>query len=111
MSSLSSPRDEVVCLNLDGGSYELGVGECRELIRFLERRGERSERNPARVFARRLEALLDGRAGVQPDDVTEEELDAVADAAWDWLQRDGPDRFPERVLLLLDVVRARHARD
>ena len=111
MSSLSSPRDEVVCLNLGFGSCELGVGECRELIRFLERRGEGSERSPARMFARRLEALLDGRAGVQPDDVTEEELDTVADAAWDWLQRDGADRFPERVLLLLDVVRARHARD
>jgi len=111
MSSLSSARDEVVCLRLGFGSYELGVGECRELIRFLDPRREPSERNPASLLAHRLEALLDGRAGIQPGDVTEEELDAVADAAWEWLQRAGPDRFPERVLLLLDVVRARHARD
>lgn len=111
MSGLSFPRDEVVFLSLDFGAYELGVGECRELIRFLDRCGEPSEPNPARVCARRLEALLDGRTAIQPGDVTEEELDAVADAAWDWLQRDGPDRFPERVLLVLDVVRARHARD
>ncbi len=63
------------------------------------------------MLARRLEALLDGRAGVQPDDVTEDELDAVANAAWDWLRASAPMRFPERVLLLLDVLRARHAHD
>ena len=111
MNSLSSPREEAVVFRLDWGSYELGVGECRELIRFLERRGERSNGDSARAFARRLKALLDSRAGILPGDVTEEELDGIADAARDWLERDGPDLFPERMLLLLDVVRGRRAHD
>jgi hypothetical protein len=111
MSNVSSARAEIVRLELDLGSYELETSECRELIRFLERRGERPDGAPARAAARRLEDLVDMRAGIPFGDVGEEELDALADAAWDWLQRDGPDRCPERVLLVLDVVRARHAHE
>ena len=66
--------------------------------------------SPASSFAYRLESLLHDRAA-QRAHVTEEELDAIADAAWSWLQRDGRDGFPERVIVLLDAVRARHAHD
>jgi hypothetical protein len=79
-------------------------------MRFLERRGERSKQSSATLFARRLESLLNGRPD-QLDHVTEDELDAAAGAAWDWFERDGRDGIPERVLVLLDAVRARHAHD
>ncbi|MDH4102871.1 MAG: hypothetical protein OEV29_05760 [Thermoleophilia bacterium] len=111
MSGLSSPREEVVCLNLDLGSYELGVGECRELIRLLHRRRERPDGAAADASARRLEALLYRRAGPSAGNMTEDELDAIANSAWDWLERVGPDTFPERVLLVLDVLRARHVHE
>ena len=106
-----SRREEVVSLNLDLGSYELGVGECRELIRVLHRRSERPDGGAADASARRLEALLHRRVGLSAGNVTEDELDAIANAAWDWLQRVGPDAFPERVLLVLDVLRARHVHE
>jgi hypothetical protein len=110
-SGLSSHREEVVSLNLDLGSYELGVGECRELIRVLHRRSERPDGGAADASARRLEALLHRRVGPSAGNVTEDELDAIANAAWDWLQQVGPDAFPERVLLVLDVLRARHVHE
>jgi hypothetical protein len=110
-SGLSSRREEVVSLNLDLGSYELGVGECRELIRLLRRRSERPDGGAADVSARRLEALLHRRASPSAGNMMEDELDAIANAAWDWLQRVGPDAFPERVLLVLDVLRARHVHE
>jgi hypothetical protein len=98
-----------VSLKLDFGSYELGAEECRELIRCLHRRSERTDDVAALASARYLEGLRDARAGV--DHVTEEELDAIADAAWDWLQNAGSDALPERVLLVLDALRSRHAHE
>ena len=109
MSDVTSSRKAVVQLDLELGSFELGVGECRELIRCLDRCGERANSACARALARRLESHLE--SGDPTETISEAELDSIADAAWDWLERDGLDRFPERVLLLLDVVRARRAHD
>jgi hypothetical protein len=111
MTGTASSRDAVVRLNLDVGSFELGVGECRELMRSLERRGELPDGAGALAFRRRLASLLESGETTLPGGVGEDDLDAVADAAWAWLERDGLDGFPERVLLLLDVARARHAHD
>ena len=62
MSGLASARDDVVCLNLDFGSYEFEVAECRELIRFLEGRGKKSERDPPDdVVAAPMHGLRHGR--------------------------------------------------
>jgi hypothetical protein len=110
-SSPSARREEVVSLNLDLGSYELGASECRELIRILHRLGEQPDYVAADASARRLEALLHQPAGPSAGNVTEDELDAIATAAWDWLQRVGSDAIPERVLLVLDVLRARHVHE
>jgi hypothetical protein len=111
MSSPSVPP-EVVSVRLDFGSYELEADDCRELIRILRARGEQPDGAAALSSARCLEALLDtppeARAHEAP---TEDELDAIADAAWDWLRRVGPAELPERVLLMLDVLRARHVHE
>ena len=104
-------REEVVRLSFDFGTFELGVAECRELVRIL-RRGEEPVGAPAVACADRLEAVLDGR--VRPgalSELPEEQLDPLADAAWGWLQRAGQDGLPERVLTLLDVLRARHVHE
>ena len=108
---VSSPREEVVLLELDLGSYELGTDECDELIRVLRGRGRLPGGGTADASADRLEGLLGRRAGTAFGAVTEGELDAIADAAWDWLQRVGPATCPERVVLVLDVLRARHAHE
>ncbi len=111
-SAPPSRRWEVVRLDLEFGSYELGVDECRELIRILHRRGEQPDGEAALLGARRLEAVLDQHPEVDSArGVTEEQLDAVADAAWEWLQRVDSNVLPERVLLLLDVLRARHVHE
>jgi hypothetical protein len=110
MSVETRPRHDVVWFELDGGPYELGVDECRELIRLLGRRVERPGAGAALACARSLETLLDeGSLGAGA--LSEPQLDALADAAWDGLRRDGPDAVPERVLRLLDALRARHGRD
>jgi hypothetical protein len=114
MMAMQTPglRREVVRLDLDFGSYELGLDECRALTRILRRRGEEPEGALALACADRLEALLDGR--VEPHSsggMTEEQLDTIADAAWEWLRRAGRDGVPERVLVLLDALRARHVHE
>ena len=103
-------RHDVVWLDLGFGSYELGADECHQLIRFLSHRAGRPGARAELACARRLEALLDedslGRGAL-----SERQLDAVADAAWDWLQRVGSDALPERVLCFLDAVCARHGHE
>jgi hypothetical protein len=113
MSSGISPHpEEVVRLELDVGSYELGVDECSELVRRLRRKSERAGEGPADASANRLESLLGRRVGiVATARATEDELDAIADAAWDWLRSVGRADVPERVLVVLDVLRARHAHE
>jgi hypothetical protein len=102
-------RPQTVRLDLDFGSYELGADDCRELIRVLRRHGRRRDGEAALASAQRLDGLLAQRAGVhRPSALSEAQLDAIADAAWEWLRSVGPDRLPERVLVLLDVLRARH---
>lgn len=105
-------RPEVVRLGFDFGSYELGGDECRELIRILRLRGDRPGGEVELACAYRLEAILDGAADVRSlGGATEAQLDAIAEAAWAWLQRVGPETCPERVLVLLDVLRARHVHE
>ena len=111
MTDVTSAREAVVRLELDLGSFELGRDECSELIRRLDQRAERTHDPGPRSLARRLASLLESGDTVLPGGIEEEELDALADAAWDWLERDGPDGFPERVMVVLDVVRARHAHE
>jgi hypothetical protein len=113
MTSDLAPRSEdVVRLELDLGSYELGAEECRELVRLLRQRSELPDGVPAGAGADRLEALVFGSAGVAPaGTMTEEELDAVAEAAWAWCQDVGTEALPERVLRILDLLRARHTHE
>jgi hypothetical protein len=107
------PRSEdVVRIELDLGSYELGAEECRELVRLLRQRSELPDGLPAGACADRLEALVFGSAGVAPaGTMTEGELDAVAEAAWTWCQDVGAEALPERVLRILDLLRARHTHE
>jgi hypothetical protein len=109
---LASQREDVVRLELDLGSYELGAEECRELVRLLRQRSELPDGLPAAVCADRLEALVFGSAGIAPaGTMTEDELDAVAEAAWTWCQDVGAEALPERVLHILDLLRARHTHE
>jgi len=112
VEQMSTTLKRVISLDLEFGSYEVGAGEGRELARLLRRRAEGLSGSPALTAAVHLEALVDEPAGrVSGGPIGEDELDAIADAAWDWLQRAGPDAFPERVLVLLDALRARHVHD
>lgn len=96
-----------VTLELGIGGYELAPAECAELAGILRARG--AESLPALAAARRLESLeADVSADSPADDA---ELDAIADAAWTWLEQVGPADLPPRVLVLLDALRARHAHD
>ena len=105
-------RLEVVQLDFDFGSYELGAGECRELIRILRQRGDQPGGEVELACAYRLEMILDGSADVRSlCGATEAQLDAIAEAAWSLLQQVGPAACPERVLVLLDVLRARHVHE
>jgi len=104
--------EDVVRLELDLGSYELGAEECRELVRLLRERSELPDDLPAGACADRLEALVFGPAGIPPaGTMTEDELDAVAEAAWTWCQDVGSEALPERVLRILDLLRARHTHE
>jgi hypothetical protein len=105
-----SPRYDVVSLDVGAGAYELGVEECRELVRLLGRRAGRPGAGAALACASRLETILD-EGGLGSGAFSERQLDALGDAAWDWLERDGLDAVPERVVRLLDAVRARHGRE
>jgi hypothetical protein len=105
------PDREMVRLDLGFGTYDLGRGECGELAGFLRRRGEQPGDDGALAAAGRLEALLQDEAAPTPGPVTEAELDALADAAWQWLRQVGAAGLPPRVLVLLDGLRARHAHD
>jgi hypothetical protein len=111
MTDMTSPPGTVVRLEFDLGSFELGTDECRELIRRLDHRAAGPGGAHARSLAHRLSTLLESGATTLPGGIEEDELDALADAAWDWLEHVGSDGFPERVMLLLDVVRARHAHE
>jgi hypothetical protein len=106
-----SPSREVVRLDLGFGTYELGFGECGELAGFLRKRAEQPRDGGALAAASRLEALLQGEAASTTARATEAELDALADAAWDWLCQVGSTGLPPRVLALLDGLRARHAHE
>jgi hypothetical protein len=106
------PGKEVVRLDLDFATFELGADECEELVRLLRRRGAQPGGEPASIGANRFEAVLrTGRGAAAAGDVSDAELDALADAAWDWLRSSGPDATPERVLFMLDTLRSRHAHD
>lgn len=96
-----------VTLELGIGGYELAPAECAELAGLLRSRG--AESLTALVAARRLESLEAGVAADTP--VDDAELDAIADAAWTWLEQVGTAGIPPRVLVLLDALRARHAHD
>lgn len=111
-SGRSSGHESVVRLELDFGAFELGADECAELVRLLRQAGGGPGKAPAETSAHRLEALLE-RPGAPPVPrcVSEDELDAIADAGWEWLRRSGPQAVPERVLTLLDALRARHAHE
>jgi hypothetical protein len=109
-AGVSLAHGGVVTLDLDFGSYDLGIDECGELIRVLAQRGRRNEGGAAVASARRLEALFE-RDAAHVGVLSEDELDAIADAAWEWHERVGSGAFPERVLLVLDALRARHARE
>jgi hypothetical protein len=105
-------RQEVVRLGFDFGTYELELAECRELARSLRRADEEPAEERAVACADRLDAVLDGR--VEPGSrsgITEEHLDPLADAAWEWVRHVGHDGVSERVLTLLDVLRARHVHE
>lgn len=111
-SGVPPSSEQVVRVELDLGLYELGEDECRELIRRLRERGRQRGDEPAAACADRLEALLFGTAGIRPAGrATERELDALAEAAWEWCGEVGSGALPERVLRILDVLRARRARD
>jgi hypothetical protein len=107
-SGPESPTAEVIHLELDFGALELSVDECAELVRLLRERSARPGGAEAGAAADRLAI---GLGSVGAANVREEELDAMADAAWAWLNRAGSDTCPERVLLLLDVLRSRHAHE
>ena len=109
-SGLESSTAEVIHLELDFGALELSVDECAELVRLLRGRSQRPGGAKAGAAADQLDNAL-SLGSVSAANVREEELDAMADAAWEWLNRAGADTCPERVLLLLDVVRSRHAHE
>jgi hypothetical protein len=108
--SSAEPSVELVRLELGFGSYELAPAECGELAGLLRRRAGEPQPGDAAAAAQQLESLLtEGRAPAAA--VTESELDAIADAAWTWLEQVGAAGLPPRVLVLLDALRARHAHD
>lgn len=106
---VATVRDGTVRLSLEFGSFELGTDEGRELVRLLRRHAGELGGSPALAAADRLEEQL-VRPGATHG-IGEEELDALAAAAWEWLERVGPGACPERVLTLLDALRSRHAHD
>jgi hypothetical protein len=108
MRLVPAATDRLVSLELGFGAYELAPSECAELAGLL--RAGSGASLPALAAADRLESLLvGGEAAAAP--AREAELDAVADAAWTWLEQVGPAGIPLRVLVLLDALRARHAHD
>lgn len=104
------PTAEAIRLELDFGVLELRVDECAGLVRLLRERSRQPGGEPAAAAADRLDAARCA-GSVAAENVQENELDAMADAAWEWLSRAGPGVVPERVLLLLDVLRSRHGRE
>jgi hypothetical protein len=109
-SGAESPAVELIRLELDFDVLELTVDECSELVRLLRERSEQPGATPAGAAADRLDVAC--RVGtVAAETLRDEELDAMADAAWEWLSRAGAGSVPERVLFLLDALRSRHARE
>lgn len=107
----ASTAEEVVRLELDFTSLELTLDECSELVGLLRGRSRLPGGGPAGAAADRLAVLGGEIATLGTERVPEAELDALADAAWEWLRGAGSDAVPEHVLLLLDVLRSRHARE
>ena len=107
----ASTAEEVVCLELDFTSLELTLDECSKLVGLLRERSRLPSGGPARAAADRLDALGREVVSTATERVPEAEFDAIADAAWEWLRGAGSDAVPERVLLLLDVLRSRHAHE
>ena len=110
-SGPSSTADEVVRLRLDFASLELSLDECSELVRLLRERSRLPGGGPAGGAADRLDVVGSEIVSVPTERVPEAELDAIADAAWEWLRSTGSDGVSERVLVLLDVLRSRHAHE
>jgi hypothetical protein len=109
-SGTESPAVELIRLELDLGVLELTVDECAELVRLLREKSEQPGGIPAAAAGDRLDVAR--RVGsVAVATLRDEELDAMADAAWEWLSRAGAGSVPERVLFLLDALRSRHARE
>lgn len=103
--------DEVVRLELDFTSLELTLDECSKLVGLLRERSRLPGGGAAGAAADRLDVLGGEISSMTSERVPETELDAIADAAWEWLRRVAPDAVPEHVLLLLDVLRSRHAHE
>ena len=96
---------------LDFTSLELTLDECTKLVGLLRERSRLPGGGPAGAAADRLDVLGHEVVGMPTERVPEAELDAIADAAWEWLRGAGSDAVPEHVLLLLDVLRSRHAHE
>ena len=107
----ASTAEEIVRVELDFTSLELTRDECSELVGLLRGRSRLPGGGPAGAAANRLDLLGRGVVDMANGRVPEAELDAIADAAWKWVRRAGSDAVPEHVLLLLDVLRSRHARE
>jgi hypothetical protein len=107
----SSITEDVVHLELDFASLELSVDEFSELVRLLRERSRLQGGGPAGAAADRLDLVRREVVSMATKRVPEAELDAMADGAWEWLRGAGSDPVPERVLLLLDVLRSRHAHE
>ncbi len=98
-------------LELDFASLELSVDECSELVRLLREKSRLPGGGPAGAAADRLDLVGREVVSMATEPVPEPELDAIADGAWEWLRGVGSDAVPGRVLLLLDVLRSRHAHE
>jgi len=107
----ASSAEEIVRLELDFTSLELTLDECSRLVGLLRERSRLPGGGPAGAAADRLDVLGGEISSMASERLPEAELDAIADAAWEWLRGAGSDAVPEHVLLLLDVLRSRHARE
>ena len=106
-----STAEEIVRLELDFTSLELTLDECGKLVGFLRERSRLPGGGSAGAAANRLADLGHEVASMAGERVPEAELDAIADAAWEWVREAGSDAVPGQVLLLLGVLRSRHAHE
>jgi len=109
--SPASTAEEIVRLEFDFASLELTLDECSNLVGLLRERSQLPGGGSAGAAADRLAVVGSEVVSTPTDRVPEAELDAIADAAWGWVRGVGSDGVPEHVLLLLDVLRSRHAHE